>query len=96
MTADDHIRKETIMQLMCNLEIDKRRIEGQFGITFDDYFRDDLKNLDVFVAEGLLQIDDRSMKIIGSGILIIRNIAMCFDAYLERMMKEKPVFSKTV
>jgi len=36
------------------------------------------------------------IKIIGSGILIIRNVAMCFDAYLEKMMKEKPVFSKTV
>ena len=24
------------------------------------------------------------------------DIAMCFDAYLEKMMKEKPVFSKTV
>jgi len=31
-----------------------------------------------------------------SGILIIRNVAMCFDAYLAQMMKEKPVFSKTV
>ncbi len=96
MTADDHVRKETIMQLMCNLEIDKRRIEEQFGIVFDDYFGDDLPKLDVFVNEGLLQIDAQSIKVIGSGILIIRNVAMCFDAYLERMMKEKPVFSKTV
>lgn len=96
MTRDDHIRKETIMQLMCNLEIDKRRVEAMFPIVFDEYFRSDLAKLDVFVREGLLEVDDTSIRIIGSGILIIRNIAMCFDAYLEKMMRERPVFSKTV
>ncbi len=96
MTADDHIRKETIMQLMCNLEIDKRSIEGKFHISFDEYFREDIAKLDVFVTEGLLQIGHHSIKVAGSGILIIRNIAMCFDAHLEKMSGDKPVFSKTV
>ncbi len=96
MTADDHIRKETIMQLMCHLEIDKRGIEHKFGIDFEDYFAGDIKKLDIFVKDGLLENNADKIKIIGSGILIIRNVAMCFDAYLEKMMKEKPVFSKTV
>jgi oxygen-independent coproporphyrinogen III oxidase len=96
MTADDHIRKETIMRLMCNLEIDKRRIEKQFGIDFEDYFREDVKKLDPFIREGLVENSPERITVTGSGILIIRNIAMCFDAYLEKMMKEKPVFSKTV
>lgn len=96
MTADDHIRKDAIMQLMCNHVIDKRRIERKFGIDFDDYFRSDLRKLHVFVSEGLLEIGADSIKIAGSGILVIRNIAMCFDAYLEKMVKEKAVFSKTV
>jgi oxygen-independent coproporphyrinogen-3 oxidase len=96
MTEDDHIRKDTIMQLMCNLEIDKRRVEREFGIDFDDYFADDIRKLDAFTSEGLLEVGDDKISVIGSGILIIRNIAMCFDAYLEQMMKEKPVFSKTV
>ena len=39
MTEDDHIRKETIMQLMCHLEIDKRGIETKFGIDFERLFR---------------------------------------------------------
>ncbi|HKX83883.1 MAG TPA: oxygen-independent coproporphyrinogen III oxidase, partial [Pyrinomonadaceae bacterium] len=30
MTDDDHIRKETIMQIMCHLSIDKRAIERKF------------------------------------------------------------------
>lgn len=96
MTADDHIRKETIMQLMCHLEIDKRDIEHRFGIDFEKYFAADIKKLDVFLTDGLLENSTDKIKITGSGILIIRNVAMCFDAYLEKMMKDKPVFSKTV
>lgn len=96
MTFDDHVRKETINQLMCNLEISKRAIEAQFGIDFEDYFASDIPKLEVFVQDGLLEIDEDKIRVIGSGILVIRNIAMCFDAYLEKMMKEKPVFSKTV
>ena len=96
MTADDHVRKETINQLMCHLEIDKRGIEQKFNIDFEEYFAADIPKLQTFINEGLLVNDDDKIKIIGSGILIIRNVAMCFDAYLAKMMKEKPVFSKTV
>ena len=96
MTADDHIRKEVIMQLMCDLELDKRAIERRFGIDFEDYFREDILKLDQFIREGLLVNEAEQIRVIGSGILIIRNIAMCFDAYLEEMMRTKPVFSKTV
>lgn len=96
MTRDDHIRKETIMQLMCHLEIDKHDIERKFGVDFEEYFAEDLPKLDTFIIEGLLENNNDKIKIIGSGKLIIRNVAMCFDAYLEKMMREKPVFSKTV
>jgi len=96
MTFDDHVRKETIMQLMCHLEIDKRDIERKFNIDFEEYFAADIPKLDKFIIEGLLENNADKIQIIGSGKLIIRNVAMCFDAYLEKMMKEKPVFSKTV
>jgi oxygen-independent coproporphyrinogen-3 oxidase len=96
MTADDHIRKEVIMKLMCDLEIDKKEIEEKFGIDFDEYFRQDIPKFDRFIREGLLVNEPDKIRVIDSGILIIRNIAMCFDAYLEEMMRTKPVFSKTV
>ena len=83
MTKDDHIRKDVIMQMMCNLEIDKRRVEREFMIDFDDYFFDDLRKLDVFINEGLVENTPDTVSVKGSGILIIRNVAMCFDAYLE-------------
>lgn len=96
MTEDDHIRKETIMQLMCRYEIDKRAIEREFGIDFEEYFGDDIRKLDVFIEDGLLEIDPNMIRVVGSGVLIIRNMAMCFDAHLGGVGKAKPVFSKTV
>jgi oxygen-independent coproporphyrinogen-3 oxidase len=96
MTRDDHIRKDVIMQMMCNLDIDKRRVEREFAIDFEDYFFDDLLKLRPFIEQGLVENDADKVRVTGSGLLIIRNVAMCFDAYLEQMMKEKPVFSKTV
>ncbi len=97
MTFDDHVRKETIMQLMCHLQIDKRAIEQKFGIDFEDYFGADLPKLDSFIADELLENNTERIFIKGAGKLIIRNVAMCFDAHLAEMTKvNKPVFSKTV
>jgi oxygen-independent coproporphyrinogen III oxidase len=96
MTRDDHVRKEMIMRLMCDLVIDKRDIEKKFGIDFEEYFRSDIPKLDQFIREGLVVNGPDKISVVGSGILIIRNIAMCFDAYLEEMMRTRPVFSKTV
>ena len=97
MTFDDHIRKETIMQLMCHLEIDKRGIERKFGIVFETYFAADMPKLAPFITDGLLENNSERIFIKGAGKLIIRNVAMCFDAHLAEMTKtNKPVFSKTV
>ncbi len=97
MTTDDHIRKETIMQLMCHLEIDKRDIERKFGINFETYFAADTPKLVPFIADELLENNSERIYIKGAGKLIIRNVAMCFDAHLAEMTKaNKPVFSKTV
>lgn len=96
MTGDDHIRKNVIMGLMCDMMIDKSVVEKKFGITFDTYFADSLNRLKEFADDGLVRVRPDSIHVDGMGRLVIRNIAMCFDPYIDAMMKEKPVFSKTV
>ncbi len=96
MTKDDHIRKKVIMDLMCHLEVDKKEIEKEFDINFNEYFAESLKQLKQFDEDKLITDDGGFIRIAESGKLIIRNIAMCFDAYLDKLMKEKPIFSKTV
>ena len=96
MTADDQIRKYVIMRLMCDLELEKRAVESRFGISFDDYFAESMRALQQFVDDGLVVLSPERISIVGAGRLLLRNIAMCFDAYLESMKKDKPIFSRTV
>jgi oxygen-independent coproporphyrinogen-3 oxidase len=96
MTEDDHIRKYVIMRLMCDMELSVIDVESRFGIEFDDYFSDALKKLREFIKSGFIVVDRDKYKVVDNGRLIIRNIAMCFDAYLEKMNAEKPIFSRTV
>ncbi|MGB2869140.1 MAG: oxygen-independent coproporphyrinogen III oxidase [Bacteroidota bacterium] len=96
MTRDDTIRKFVIMRLMCDLEVDKTEVEGLFGIMFDEYFDESLEELQEFVREGLVRLTLDRVKVESDGRLFLRNIAMCFDAYVKKLGREKPIFSRTV
>jgi oxygen-independent coproporphyrinogen-3 oxidase len=96
MTEDDQIRKFVIMRLMCDLELDKRVVEARFAVDFDEYFADALQALEELVDDGLVSIDDNAIVVTGAGRLVLRNIAMCFDAYLRSMDRTTPLFSRTV
>ena len=45
LTEDDHLRREVIMKLMCDFELDFKSIEDQFKIDFKKYFAWGLNNL---------------------------------------------------
>lgn len=96
MTDDDHLRKHVIMRLMCDLELDISSVEKQFGIIFEEYFDESLKSLKPLEEDGLVAVEPDRIRIVGPGRLLLRNVAMCFDAYLESMTREKPIFSRTV
>ena len=96
MNQDDIIRKHVIMRLMCDMELTKSEVEKKFNINFDEYFADSIPKLQEFIEDGLVELTDDKIIVTLMGRLVIRNIAMCFDAYIEKMMREKPIFSRTV
>jgi oxygen-independent coproporphyrinogen-3 oxidase len=96
MNDDDRIRKYVIMRLMCDLEVDKRKVEEKFGIQFDSYFEDALVKLGEFRVDGIVDIESSRILVRDVGRLVLRNIAMCFDAYLDGIVRDHPVFSRTV
>jgi len=95
MGKDDRVRKYVIMRLMCDLEVVKQDVEDRFNILFDEYLDEALTDLEEFVNDGLVSHTIERITVQDSGRLFLRNIAMCFDAYLKKMKKEK-VFSKTL
>ncbi|MBI3585959.1 MAG: oxygen-independent coproporphyrinogen III oxidase [Ignavibacteriales bacterium] len=96
MTKDDQIRKFVIMRLMCDLEVEKAEVEELFDIMFDEYFDQSLEQLFDFVRIGAAKNTVEKITIEPAGRFMLRNIAMCFDAYLNKFQKEKPIFSRTV
>jgi oxygen-independent coproporphyrinogen-3 oxidase len=95
LTEDDHLRREVIMKLMCNFELDFKPIEEQFKIDFKKYFAWGLNNLKEMETDGLVEISDGGLKVINMGRMLIRNIAINFDGYIERK-EDKAKYSRTV
>ncbi len=96
LTEDDKIRNYVIMELMSNFKLDIPRTEKRFGINFAKYFSEALEELQTFQDEELLQISVDAITVSPTGTLLIRNIAMAFDAYLKKIPENKRRFSKTV
>jgi oxygen-independent coproporphyrinogen-3 oxidase len=96
LDEDDFLRKAVIMELMANFHIDIKRVNQEFNIEFKEYFADALKALQEFVDAELVTIDENEIKVSTTGTLLIRNIAMPFDAYMKKYAQSKKAFSKTV
>jgi oxygen-independent coproporphyrinogen III oxidase len=98
LNEDDVLRKAVIMEMMSNFKLNIAGIEAQFGIDFADYFADAMSALKPFEEEDLVVVDLEAKKISvnTTGTLLIRNIVMPFDAYLQKIPEDKRRFSKTV
>lgn len=95
LTEDDHLRREVIMKLMCDFELNFKSIEDQFKIDFKKYFAWGLNNLKEMQADELVEISDNGIKVKNKGRMLIRNIAINFDGYIERK-EDKAKYSRTV
>lgn len=93
LSDDDLLRRHVITRIMCDFELDFSEVEKLFSIDFKKYFDSSLKKLTEFVDDDLLILSDKNMKVTEMGRLMIRNIAMNFDAYLETSNAK---FSRTV
>lgn len=91
LTEDDKIRREAIMQIMCNLVLN---FADQLGIDFATYFATELDSLADLDADGLVRRTTTGLEVTELGRLFIRNIAMRFDTCLPRETERR--FSKTI
>jgi oxygen-independent coproporphyrinogen III oxidase len=80
--ADDRLRAAVIQALMCYDELRFDRFEADEGVDFRQYFGDELKRLASLAADDLVSVDDDAIRILPKGRLLLRNIAMVFDRYL--------------
>ncbi|MBN1301512.1 MAG: oxygen-independent coproporphyrinogen III oxidase [Melioribacteraceae bacterium] len=95
MNADDVLRKQVIMKVMCDFELDFTEVENKFDIRFEDYFAWGIENIKELEDDGLISIKNRKLTVNEMGRLLIRNVAMNFDGFLERKV-DTAKYSRTV
>ena len=92
---DDILRGEVIRELMCNLYLDKAKINEKYNINFDEYFAEDLPLLDTFIDDGLVENTEQSITVNQKARLLIRIICMSFDAYMKKHVNQQR-FSRVI
>jgi oxygen-independent coproporphyrinogen-3 oxidase len=96
MSDDDVLRRFVINRVMCQLRLDLDEVEAQFGAAARAQIAASLATgLDELRADGLVGFDGRRLTVTPLGQLLVRNVAMLFDAYLQRPDGAKK-FSRTV
>ena len=94
MTREDKVRRATIMRLMCDLGLDYPAMSKLLEMDFKEHFASEIESLDDMEADGLLVKTPQGLVVTDLGRLLIRNIAMRFDAYSTTRKENR--FSKTI
>lgn len=92
LTAEDRLRREVIERLMCNFLVPFAVVGERHGVDFERHFARELANLAPLEEEGLVERHPGRIVVTPLGRLFVRNVAMAFDAYLDRGGR----FSRTV
>jgi oxygen-independent coproporphyrinogen III oxidase len=81
LNADDIIRRDVIMSIMSGNRLDKHAIAQKYNLSFDDYFAEEIQGLQLLEADGLVNLSSQHISVTEIGRLLVRNIAVVFDAH---------------
>ncbi len=96
VTDDDVLRRFVINRVMCLLRLDLREVARRFGDAARSEIEASLRRgLEELTADGLVTFDGDVLHVMPLGQLLVRNVAMLFDAYLGRQGAKRQ-FSRTV
>jgi oxygen-independent coproporphyrinogen-3 oxidase len=95
LKTEDRLRRSIIESIMCHGEVTFEQFETNFTIDFNEHFAPELGHLEQQQEDGLLIIGDEGFKATPEGRLLLRNIAMLFDEYLQTA-ENAPRFSRVI
>lgn len=93
LSDDDRMRRELIIDLFANFQLDIPAFEKTWGVRFWDAFSAERARLEPMAADGLMTMSDEAIRVKPIGRFFIRNVCMVFDRYLGEGTQR---FSKTV
>ena len=96
LSMDDVLRRLIIQRLMCHFELSIASVEQAYPVTFAAYFDNELAQLRRMEEDGLLTVGPEWISVTPRGRLLVRNICMVFDRYLQEKRAEGPRYSRTI
>jgi len=96
LDADDRVRRDIIMALMCQGRVDFADILARDGVDMRTAFADELVRLAPFAAQGLVELRGDGIRVTSSGWYVVRAVAMVFDRYLQQQHADRERFSRVV
>ena len=98
LTRDDQARRWIIGRIMCEAAVRAKDVERHFGGSFRTDYAPALERLEDLERDGLVEISDEGDVLVRPlGRILLRHVAMAFDAYLDRAAPQPAkTFSQTV
>ena len=94
LKGEDHIRRDVIMRIMCDMKLDFGAMSERLGFNFAEHFADELGAIEALAGDGLVRMQPGGFEVTDAGRLLIRNVAMCFDEYAGSATEG--VYSRTI
>ncbi|MCP4432982.1 MAG: oxygen-independent coproporphyrinogen III oxidase [Gammaproteobacteria bacterium] len=80
---EDVLRREIIQQLVCHFNLDITDIEERWDLNFNHFFSTELDILNAMAKDKLVSLSETNIKVLDAGRLLVRNICMVFDRYID-------------
>ena len=96
LTTEDRLRREIIGQVMCNNELRFADVEARWELDFGRHFSAEIEQLQQLAEDGLIDMNDDGFRVTPAGRLLIRIVAMTFDAYQPKILDARDRFSKVI
>ncbi|MBC3955430.1 oxygen-independent coproporphyrinogen III oxidase [Pseudomonas triticifolii] len=93
-TEDDRIRRAVIKQLICHFRLDYADLEQTFAIDFERYFSAIWPQLIEMADDGVIALEQKRLKVLPAGRLLVRSVCRVFDTYLTRQNRRR--FSRVI
>jgi len=94
LSCDDRVRRDLIQRLMCEFALDVPAFEARHGVDFARDFAAECEALEPLIRDGLVEWRGSSLRVRGPGRLLVRNVAMVFDRYLQYQRESR--FSRVI
>jgi len=96
-SVDDQLRAEVIQQILCTGVVRFSEIASRWEVDPIERFAESFGMLEESMRDGLVELDESSLRVTSLGRYFARSIASTFDAFLARhRQSSRPVFSQAV